>query len=64
LRGDVSVVGDSETTWHSFIGAAYLFNPRWSVVAAYRVLSNDIEDGSFEWDVLRSGVGLAVGYSF
>ena len=64
LRADVSVVGDSETTWHSFIGAAYLFNPRWSVVAAYRVLSNDIEDGSFEWDVLRSGVGLAVGYSF
>ena len=64
LRADVSVVGDSETTWHSVLGAAYLFNPRWSLVAAYRVLSNDIEDGSFKWDVLRSGVGLAVGYTF
>ncbi len=64
LRGDVSVVGDSDTTWHAFIGAAYRFNPKWSVLAAYRVLSNDVDDGSFKWDVVRSGVGLAVTYSF
>jgi len=64
LRGDVSVVGDSDTTWHAVIGAAYRFNPKWSVLAAYRVLSNDIDDGSFKWDVVRSGVGLAVTYSF
>jgi predicted porin len=58
------VVGDSGTTWHAVIGAAYRFNPKWSVLAAYRVLSNDIDDGSFKWDVVRSGVGLAVTYSF
>lgn len=64
LRGDVGVVGDSDTTWHAVLGAGYRFNPAWSLVAAYRVLSNDIEDGGFKWDVVHSGLGLAVGYTF
>ena len=58
------MIGESDTTWHAFIGAAYRFNPKWSVLAAYCVLSNDIDDGGFKWDVVRSGVGVAVTYSF
>ena len=64
LRGDVGVVGDSDTTWNAVIGAGYRFNPRWSLVVAYRVLSNDYSEGGFKWDVNHEGVGLAVGYTF
>lgn len=66
LRGDVGVVGDSDTTWNAAVGAGYLFNPRWSLVLAYRVLSNDYEDenAGFKWDVKHSGLGLALGYTF
>ena len=64
LRGDVGVVGDSETTWNAVIGAGYRFNPKWSLVAAYRILSNDYIDGGFKYDVDQEGFGLAVGYTF
>lgn len=63
LRGDVGG-GDSDFVWHGVAGAVYLLNPEWSLAAAYRVLSNDIEDGTFKWDVVHSGFGLAVGYTF
>lgn len=64
LRGDVGVVGDSDTTWNAAVGAGYNFNPRWSLVGAYRVLSTDIEQDGFKWDVDYSGLGLALGYTF
>lgn len=64
LRGDVGVVGDSDTTWNAAVGAGYLFNERWSAVLAYRVLSTDIVQNGFKWDVEYSGLGLAVGYTF
>ena len=66
FRGDVGIIGDSETTWNAVIGARYNFNPKWSAVLAYRYLSNDFEDegSGFKWDVNHSGLGLAVGYSF
>jgi len=66
LRGDVGVVGDSDTTWNAVLGGGYRFNPKWSLVLAYRVLSNDFEDKDtgIRWDVKHSGLGLAVGYSF
>jgi predicted porin len=63
LRGDVGT-GDSDFTWNAAIGAGYRFNKRWSAVGAYRILSNDIEEGTFKWDVDYTGLGLAVGYSF
>jgi hypothetical protein len=64
LRGDVGVVGDSDTTWNAVIGASYKFNPKWSLVAAYRVLSDDIEQDGVNFDVDYSGIGIAVGYTF
>ena len=66
LRGDVGIVGDSETTWNAAFGARYNFSPKWSGVLAYRYLSNDYEDDDigFKWDVDHSGLALAVGYSF
>ena len=64
LRGDVGVVGDSDTTWNAAIGAGYRFNPRWSALLAYRILSNDFSQDGFKWDVDHEGFGLAVGYTF
>ena len=64
LRGDVGVVGDSDTTWNAVIGAGYNFNPRWSLLAAYRILSDDIEQNGVRFDVDYSGLGIAVGYTF
>ena len=64
LRGDVGVVGDSDTTWNAVIGAGYNFNPRWSAALAYRILSNDYSEGGFKWDVDHEGFGLALGYTF
>lgn len=64
LRGDVGVVGDSDTTWNAVIGAGYRFNPKWSLLTAYRILSNDFREDGFKWDVEHSGLGLAVGYTF
>ena len=64
LRGDVGVVGDSDSTWNAVVGVGYLFNPRWSVALAYRLLSTDYRDGGFKWDIEQSGLGLAVGYTF
>jgi len=58
------VVGDSDTTCNAVIGAGYKFNPKWSLVAAYRVLSDDIEQDGFKLDMDYSGIGIAVGYSF
>ncbi len=63
LRGDIGT-GDSDFTWNAALGVGYRFNDRWSAVGAYRVLSNDFEEGDFKWDVDYSGFGLAVGYSF
>ncbi|MEJ2176445.1 MAG: hypothetical protein P8Y12_00510 [Gammaproteobacteria bacterium] len=40
LRGDVGVVSDSEASWNAVVGAGYCFNPRWSLLAAYRILAN------------------------
>ena len=64
LRGDVGVVGDSDSTWNAAIGAGYSFNKKWSMLLAYRVLSNDVIQNGFKWDVEHSGVGLAVSYTF
>lgn len=64
LRGDVGVVGDSDSTWNAAVGAGYLFNPKWSLALAYRLLSNDYRNGGFKWDLEQSGLGLAVGYTF
>ena len=63
LRGDVGG-GDSDSTWNAVIGAGYRFNPRWSALLAYRILSNDYSEGGFKWDVDHEGFGLAVGYTF
>lgn len=63
LRGDVGT-GDSDFTWSAKFGAGCRFNERWSVVGMYAILSNDVEDGDFKWDVDYSGLTLAVGYSF
>lgn len=63
LRGDVGT-GDSDFVWNAMVGAEYSFSERWSVVAAYRVLSTDVKKGGFKWDVDMSGLGLAVGYTF
>ena len=64
LRGDVGIVGDSDSTWNAAIGAGYSFNKKWSMLLAYRVLSNDVVQDGFKWDVEHSGAGLAVSYTF
>jgi len=63
LRGDVGG-GDSDTMWNGVIGAGYRFNKRWSLVGAYRVLSNNVEQDGFKWDVDYEGLGIALGYTF
>ena len=63
LRGDVGS-GDSDFVWNAVVGAGYRFNKRWSLNGVYRVLSNDVEQDGFKWDVDYSGLGIALGYTF
>ncbi len=63
LRGDIGG-GDSDFVWNAVLGAQYRFNRNWSAIGAYRVLSNDVENNGFRWDVDYQGLGLALGYSF
>jgi hypothetical protein len=63
LRGDVGA-GESDSTWNAAIGAAYHINKRWSLGGAYRILTNDFEDGDFKWDVDYEGVAVILGYTF
>ncbi|MFC1665016.1 outer membrane beta-barrel protein [Pseudomonadota bacterium] len=64
LRGDVGLVGDSDSTWNAAIGAGYSFNKKWSLLAAYRVLSTDVVQDRIRWDIEQSGFGLALSYTF
>ena len=52
------------SAWNAVVGGGYRFNERWSALGAYRVLSNDVEQDGFKWDVDYSGLALAVGYTF
>ena len=63
LRGDVGG-GDSDAVWNAVVGAGYRFNKRWTLAGAYRVLSNDVEQDGFKWDVDYSGLAIALGYTF
>ena len=63
LRGDIGG-GDSDTVWNAVVGAGYRFNKRWTLGGAYRVLSNDVEQDGFKWDVDYSGLAIALGYNF
>ena len=63
LRGDVGS-GDSDIMWNGAVGASYHINNRWSLGGAYRILTNDYEEGGFKWDVDYEGVAFILGYTF
>lgn len=63
LRGDVGA-GDSDSVLNGVISAAYRFNKTWSLIGGYRILSTDLSEDNFKWDINMSGLGLGLGISW
>jgi hypothetical protein len=65
LEGDVGGFGvGSEFAWNAMGSVAYRFNCNFSILAGWRVLDVDREDGDFVYDMTMSGPFIALGFSF
>lgn len=63
LRGDIGA-GGSNFTWLATAGAGYRFNKTVGILAAYRHLQTDYEDGDFKWDVGQKGLGVGLDFAW
>ena len=68
LRGDVGGFGaGSDFAWHSMCVLAFTFDMGDAVSAGYlgyRAISQDYDQGGFEWDVLAHGPMIGVAIKF
>ncbi len=65
LKGDVGGFGvGSETTYGGYGLVKYKFRPGMEGVAGYKVLYQDYEEGSLEWDVTWHGPVLGFRFTF
>jgi opacity protein-like surface antigen len=63
LYGDIGA-GDSEQTWQVWANLAYTLSDRTTILAGYRHLDYDLEDGATDIDLSFTGPQAGVVFTF